>query len=389
MEIKTLDALCEVVSGGTPSRSNGAFWDGGTIPWIKIGNIKSKFVSEADEYITQAGLDGSSAKMLTKGTILYTIFATLGKTGILTIDACTNQAIVGITIKDCSLIDTDYLYYYLKSKKEYVNNLGRGVAQNNINMSILRKFEVPVRNMIEQKHIVAMLDSISTIIETRQQEVQMLDELIKARFIEMFGDMLFNPMEWPEKRLDSMAQIASGITKGRKIKDTVLFEVPYMAVSNVKDGYIDWTTVKTIMATQTEIDQYKLLPFDVLMTEGGDPDKLGRGAIIHEPPENCIHQNHIFRVRLNKEVLLPEFMEQYLQHQRAKRYFLGCAKQTTGIASINMKQLTALPILVPPMAQQVEFSVFVKQVDKSKVVVQKALDEAQTLFDSLMQKYFG
>lgn len=184
----------------------------------------------------------------------------------------------------------------------------------------------------------------------------------------MFGDMLLNPMGWPEKRLDSLAQIVSGITKGRKINDTELFEVPYMAVSNVKDGYIDWTTVKTIMATQAEISQYKLLPLDVLMTEGGDPDKLGRGAIIHEPPKNCIHQNHIFRVRLNKEVLLPEFMEQYLQHQRAKRYFLGCAKQTTGIASINMKQLTALPILVPPMTLQGDFSAFVAQVDKSKVV---------------------
>ena len=179
------------------------------------------------------------------------------------------------------------------------------------------------------------------------------------------------------------------MTQGRKIKDSNLQEVPYMAVSNVKDGYIDWTTVKTIMATQAEIDQYKLLPDDVLMTEGGDPDKLGRGAIIHEPPLNCIHQNHIFRVRLDTEILLPEFMEQYLQHQRAKRYFLGCAKQTTGIASINMKQLTALPVLVPPMSMQAEFRSFIKQVDKSKVVVQKALDEAQTLFDSLMQEYFG
>ena len=117
-------------------------------------------------------------------------------------------------------------------------------------------------------------------------------------------------------------------TKGRKIKEQELFEVPYMAVSNVKDGYIDWTTVKTVMASQAEIDKYQLKPFDVLMTEGGDPDKVGRGAIIHEPPKNCIHQNHIFRVRLNRGTLLPEYMEQYLQQQKAKRYFLGCAKQT-------------------------------------------------------------
>ena len=106
------------------------------------------------------------------------------------------------------------------------------------------------------------------------------------------------------------------------------------------------------------------------MTEGGDPDKLGRGAIIREPLENCIHQNHIFRVRLNESIVLPDFFEEYLQHQRAKRYFLGCAKQTTGIASINMKQLRALPVLIPPLKLQQQFSDFVRELNKSKLQYQ-------------------
>lgn len=248
----------------------------------------------------------------------------------------------------------------------------------------------PLRNHSngEQVKIADTLDKVGGLISLRKQQLAKLDELVKSQFVEMFGDMLLNPMEWPEHRLDSMAQIVSGITKGRKIKSEKLFEVPYMAVSNVKDGYIDWTTVKTIMATQAEINQYKLLPFDVLMTEGGDPDKLGRGAIIHDPPKNCIHQNHIFRVRFNKEVLLPEFMEEYLQHQRAKRYFLGCAKQTTGIASINMKQLTALPVLVPPMTLQTDFSTFITQVRKSKLTIQQSLGKLELLKRALIQHYF-
>ena len=125
------------------------------------------------------------------------------------------------------------------------------------------------------------------------------------------------------------------------------------------------------------------------MTEGGDPDKVGRGAIIRKPLENCIHQNHIFRVRLNEGLILPIFFAEYLQHQRSKRYFLGCAKQTTGIASINMKQLRALPVLLPPLELQQQFSDFVAIIDKSKAAVQKSLEETQLLFDSLMQKYFG
>ena len=128
--------------------------------------------------------------------------------------------------------------------------------------------------------ILNRLHLAKSVIKNRESQINKLNELIKARFVEMFGDMLINPKGLPEQRLDSLADIVSGITKGRKVKTVELYEVPYMAVSNVKDGYIDWTTVKTIMATTAEIDQYRLMPGDVLMTEGGDPDKLGRGATI-------------------------------------------------------------------------------------------------------------
>ena len=220
---------------------------------------------------------------------------------------------------------------------------------------------------------------IVNIIQQRNKELSMLDDLIKARFVEMFGDMYLNSKGWSEAKLESMADVVSGITKGRKTKSEDLTEVPYMAVSNVKDGYIDWTTVKTIEATQQEIEQYRLLADDVLMTEGGDPDKVGRGAIIKEPLENCIHQNHIFRVRLDESMILPEFFAEYLQHQRSKRYFLGCAKQTTGIASINMTQLRALPVLIPPLSKQEEFVLFKSQVDKSKVAILKNYSQGGVL----------
>ena len=275
-----------------------------------------------------------------------------------------------------------YLYYALKSVK--IPNTGY-----NRHFKWLKEAKIYYPNSEEQSKIVLILDEISSVIEHRQRQLQKLDELVKARFIELFGDMFLNSKAWKKQALDSLADVVSGITKGRKTKEPQLIEVPYMAVSNVKDGYIDWTTVKTIQATQQEIEQYRLLPDDVLMTEGGDPDKLGRGAILKEPLQNCIHQNHIFRVRLNESLILPAFFEEYLKHQKAKRYFLGCAKQTTGIASINMRQLKALPVLLPPLERQEQFAAFVEQTDKSKVAVQKALDEAQLLFDSLMQKYFG
>ena len=266
-------------------------------------------------------------------------------------------------------IDQQYLYYYLKSSATSyrIKEVATGSVRDNLRLSMLYDFMIELPSLDVQRQIVSNLDLLASIIRQRNQQLTKLDELIKARFVEMFGDMLLNSLEWPEKPLEGLADIVSGITKGRKTTETGLIEVPYMAVSNVKSGYIDWTTIKTILATKQEIEQYRLMPDDILMTEGGDPDKVGRGAIIKNPLENSIHQNHIFRVRLDKSELLPAYFAEYLQHQKAKRYFLGCAKQTTGIASINMRQLRALPVLIPPLPLQNQFAAFVAEVDKSKL----------------------
>ena len=282
-----------------------------------------------------------------------------------------------------------YLYYFMEGYIEELRKQAIGGVIKYIKLGNLTNALIELPSIHKQRAIVDILEKIRNVIAMRNAEVNKLENLVRARFVELFGDMFLNTMSWNEEPLEEMADVVSGITKGRKLKAQCTTEVPYMAVSNVKDGYIDWTTVKTIEATEQEINQYRLLPEDVLMTEGGDPDKLGRGAIIKEPLENCIHQNHIFRVRLNATVILPEFFAEYLRHQKSKRYFLGCAKQTTGIASINMRQLKALPVLLPPLELQNQFADFVKVVDKSKAAVQKALDQTQLLFDSLMQEYFG
>ena len=243
------------------------------------------------------------------------------------------------------------------------------VTVKHLSAKELNKLQLSVPDLSKQNRVAEILSRLEKVIDFRRQELQKLDNLIKARFVEMFE----NKTEYDQFRLEEIADIVSGITKGRKTKCGELREVPYMAVSNVKDGYIDWTTVKTILATEDEIIQYKLLPYDVLMTEGGDPDKLGRGAIISLPPKDCIHQNHIFRVRLDETRILPRYFSAYLQSPQAKTYFLRAAKQTTGIASINMRQLRGLPTIVPSIEQQLKYVSFSEQVDKSKVAVLKKL----------------
>ena len=286
-----------------------------------------------------------------------------------------------------SVLESKYLYYFCENFD--FEQLNTTVTIPSLTKANLQNIEMPLPPLEEQQKISAVLDKVSDLIAKRRQQLEKLDLLVKARFTEMFGDMMQNPKEWSCRPLEEMAGIVSGITKGRKTKENDLIEVPYMAVSNVKDGYIDWTTIKTILATRSEIEMYRLMPNDVLMTEGGDPDKLGRGAIIYAPLENCIHQNHIFRVRLNATILLPIYFSEFLKHQRAKQYFLRCAKQTTGIASINMRQLKGLPTLVPPIELQNQFADFVEQVEKTKTSIKESLTKLETLKKALMQEYFG
>lgn len=309
------------------------------------------------------------------------------------VDAGIVSPAYGIWDVDQSKIHPEFLEWALRSARalDYYRAKLRGstARRRSLPTETFLKFTLPLPSISEQMHILDIIHKLQVMLRSRQQQLAKLDELVKARFVEMFGDMLLNPMAWPEVVLETLADIVSGITKGRKVKEQTLLEVPYMAVSNVKDGYIDWTTVKTILATEQEIEQYRLFPDDVLMTEGGDPDKVGRGAIIKEPLENCIHQNHIFRVRLDKEKILPAFFAEYLQHQKSKRYFLGCAKQTTGIASINMKQLKALPVLLPPLDLQQQFDDFARQIERVRCSIQNCLGQMETLKKALIQQYFG
>lgn len=374
-----LGEICEILNGY--AFKSDKYVDSG-VRVIRITNVQKGYVEdEKPQFYSEEDMQNLQEYLLTEGDLLMSLTGNVGRVALLGkefLPAALNQRVSCLRNKS-NKVNMKYVYYALLTQKFEDDCIAsaKGIAQKNMSTEWLKQYTIELPEVDKQEEIVQICDKLSTIVEERRQQLLELDNLIKSRFVELFGDMLLNPMGWKEKRLDTIADIVSGITKGRKVKTTELIEVPYMAVSNVKDGYIDWTTVKTIMATQAEIEQYRLLPYDVLMTEGGDPDKLGRGAIIHEPPINCIHQNHIFRVRLNQTQIIPAFMEQYLKQQKAKRYFLGCAKQTTGIASINMTQLKALPVLVPPIELQMEYKLFVEQSDKSKVVIQKFIEKCR------------
>lgn len=179
-----LGEICKIESGGTPSRANNNYWHGGTIPWIKISDMKGKYVESCDEFITEEGLYNSSAKIFPRGTVLISIFATLGEVSILKFQATTNQAIAGLHIID-DKVNLNYLYYHLKSLKPKIERIARGVAQNNINLSILRNIDIIIPDKRTQEKIVMKMDMVDKLINYFNEHLKDLDTLVKSQYYSM------------------------------------------------------------------------------------------------------------------------------------------------------------------------------------------------------------
>ncbi len=178
----------------------------------------------------------------------------------------------------------------------------------------------------------------------------------KTKYVEPAGPDINELPELPEgwcwSTLDALASVKGGITKGQPLNNASSYrEVPYLRVANVQRGYLDLTIVKTIVASEKQIEELKLKPGDVLFNEGGDRDKLGRGWVWRGQLPECIHQNHVFRARIQADALSPELLSWY-GNTSGQRYFFDEGKQTTNLASINMTKLRRLPVPLPPRAEQ-------------------------------------
>ena len=380
-----LGDVCEIQSGGTPSRSKTEYWKDGTIPWVKIGDFSGKYLDKTTEHITQQGLDNSSAKLFSKGTILYSIFATLGEATILNIDATTNQAIAGIKIKDKSSVDIDYFYSFLKSLKDEVNRIGRGVAQNNINLSILKSFFIPLPPLETQKQIAAQLDKCTAVIAKHKQMLEKYDTLIKSRFIEMFGDPVQNPMGWEVKKLGNICtKISDGVHAKPEYTST---GKPFISVVNINSGKLLFDDCKYVSeeAYEKMIKSTHPEKGDVLYTKVGAT--YGIPALVDTDKDFCLYVS-VALLKPKSEIVNSQFLtismaQPYIKNQADKRI------KGIGVPDLHLNQIREFDILLPPLELQNQFKAFVQQIDKSKFAVQKSLEKTETLYKSLMQRYFA
>ncbi|MDP2858113.1 MAG: restriction endonuclease subunit S [Bacillota bacterium] len=249
-----------------------------------------------------------------------------------------------------------YLFAYVQNGA-FVRSLSesvKGALYPAVTNQQVRSQWVPLPPIGEQQRIAEILHVQMAYVERARAAAEDRLEAAKALPAAYLRTIFESPTahQWTKTPLGCVGEVVSGVTLGRKLNSRSTRTVPYMRVANVKDGYLDLSGVYEIEATEDEIEKCRLRQGDLLLTEGGDPDKLGRGTVWDEQIPECIHQNHIFRVRFPQDQLLPEFVSAQIGSSYGKAYFLRHAKQTTGIATINQKVLKAFPLIVPPMEEQ-------------------------------------
>ena len=235
------------------------------------------------------------------------------------------------------------------------------------------------------------VESAESLLERLLKQRRIINNKLKLNLLPIEeGEKI--PDDWTWTRLVNVADIIGGVTKGRKFNGKRTTMLPYLRVANVQDGFLDLSEIKNIEALPGDLKKYKLIQGDILFTEGGDRDKLGRGTIWRNEIINCIHQNHIFRARVLKKFIIPEYISFFTKSEIAKTYFDKNATQTVNLASINLTTLGGVPIALAPYEEQKEIvkriEVLFKKADEIEERYKKAKKFVDKLTQSILAKAF-
>ncbi|EFB7611432.1 restriction endonuclease subunit S [Escherichia coli] len=372
-----IEDFCSTGSGGTPSRSKPEYYEGGDIPWIKSGDLKDSKIYDANEYITAAGLENSSAKIVEKDSILIAMYgATVGRLAILGINAATNQAICNIR-PDTTIADMKYLYYFLKSKFSYFVENAVGGAQPNISQGLIKSLEVPLPPLDEQKRIAAILDKADAIRQKREQAIKLADDFLRATFATMYGNPITNPKKWPVHLMGEIIEFKGG---NQPPKSDFIFEP--------KQGYIRLVQIRDFKSDKyaTYIPQEKAKRIfevdDVMIARYGPPVfQILRGlsgsynvALMKASPKENIRKGFIFYL-----LQLPEYHDVVVKN----------SERTAGQTGVNLELLNKFNVPLPPIYYQDEILARLARIEKFKEKIEISLNHLEMQFLSLQKRLMG
>ena len=383
-----LGDICEIVSGSTPKTGVSDYWDG-DVKWITPAELSddSYIINDSARKITRLGVEKTGLRSFPAGTVILSSRAPIGKVAIAGCEMYCNQGFKNLICSD--KINNRYLYWFLKGHTEFLNSLGRGATFKEISKQIVATIEINVPEIRKQEEAVQTLEKVSELIHLRKAELLRLDELIKARFVEMFGDPITNPKGWETYQLiDCLERIDNG-------KSFVCSDKPrigeYPAVLKLSAAtYGDYRPEenKALLDENQFIAGAEVHSGDLLFTRKNTPELVGMAAYVQETPEKLMMPDLIFRLVTNDR-MNPVFLWQLINCKEFRPIIQvisgGSAKS---MSNISKERLGKINVICPPRQIQDQLVPFVHQIDKSKLIVQKSLHETQLLFDKLMQQYF-
>lgn len=355
-----LGDICTVVSGSTPKTGVAEYWDG-TVKWITPAELNedSFYITDSVRHITEDGKEKTGLSYLPKGTVILSSRAPIGKTAIAGCEMCCNQGFKNLICSDA--VYNEYLYFFLKSKTNYLNSLGRGATFKEISKSIVEKIEIPLPNIEKQHQIVKELKATRNLIAHRKQQLTKLDELIKARFVEMFGDKNYHYESLINLILDGTSLSYGIVQPGNDGTG----DMGVLRPVDIVDGKLTMSSIKYIDRSigegfkKTELDGDELL-ITVRGTTGITALTDGRFAGMNVTRGIAV-------IRYNRKKINPLYLNAYFNTDESQRYIQEHTRGAT-LQQINLSDLRIQRIMLPPLSLQNQFAAFVAEVDKSKLL---------------------
>jgi restriction endonuclease S subunit len=280
-----------------------------------------------------------------------------------------------------------FLAYIVNSSSlwTFANSNAAGTMSKRVKWRDLEEYQVRIPSISEQETVLELLDAVSDLKEKTEKQLVAFEKYFEA----WLNERISTKHNWNRKPLSKVASVQTGIAKNKAIsgQDGVV-KKPYIRVANVQDGYLDLKEVKNIDVKVKDLERFTLKNNDLLLTEGGDFDKLGRGYVWQNEVPNCLHQNHVFSVRANTEVLNPWFLSLLTRSQYGKQYFLRCAKKTSNLASINSSQLKELRVLLPNIDIQNKIVEEMMLLNENLELLQKQKKHLEELQQDIINKVF-
>lgn len=373
-----LGEVCTIVSGSTPKTSVTSYWDG-NIKWITPAELNEDtfYIMDSVRHITEEGKEKTGLSYLPTGTVILSSRAPIGKTAIAGCKMCCNQGFKNLICSDA--IYNEYLYFFLKSKTDYLNSLGRGATFKEISKSIVENIEIPLPEVNQQKEIAEKFKKLEQLISLRKQQLAKLDELVKARFVEMFGDFKNNSKNWPIVKFDELAKIDGNMTTDyEKYAD-----YPHIGIDSIEKETGELKGYRTVKEDGVVSGKYIFTPQHIIyskirpnLNKVALPDFEGLCSADAYPilpnPKNC---NRIFLALTMRSDYFLDYILQF--------------SARTNLPKVNRKEIAGFSMPLPPLSLQNDFATFVERVSQQKQTIQQSLDKLELMKKALMQEYFG